>query len=120
MYYISVEWVYKNGDSGQQNLSIVYVNGIRKQWLFYPDYIIKTTDVNIWVVETKGGMQAGHTKNIDRQVENKFNAFKKYAKKYNLHWGFVRDIDEELYINNTIYTEDMSGDNWITLDDVLK
>ncbi len=54
-------------------------------------------------------MQAGHTKNIDRQVENKFNAFKKYAKKYNLHWGFVRDIDEELYINNTIYTEDMSG-----------
>ena len=56
-------------------------------------------------------MQAGHTKNIDRQVENKFNAFKKYAKKYNLHWGFVRDIDEELYINNTIYTENMSEDN---------
>ena len=60
------------------------------------------------------------TQNIDRQVENKFNAFKEYAKKYNLHWGFVRDIDEELYINNTIYTEDMSGDNWIPLDDVLK
>lgn len=59
-------------------------------------------------------------KNIDRQVENKFNAFKEYAKKYNLHWEFVRDIDEELYINNTIYTEDMSGDNWIPLDDVLK
>ena len=86
------------------------MNGIRKQWLFYPDYIIKTTDGNIWIIETKGGMQAGHTKNIDRQVE----------KKYNLHWGFVRDIDEELYINNTIYTEDMSGDNWISLDDVLK
>lgn len=48
------------------------------------------------------------------------HAFKEYAKKYNLHWGFVRDIDEELYINNTIYTEDMSGDNWISLDDVLK
>ena len=120
MYYVSVEWVYKNGDSGQQNLSIVYVNGIRKQWLFYPDYIIKTTDGNIWIIETKGGMQADHTKNIDRQVENKFNAFKEYAKKYNLHWNFVRDIDEELYINNTIYTEDMLGDNWIPLDDVLK
>lgn len=96
------------------------MNGIRKQWLVYPDYIIKTTGVNIWIIETKGRMQAGHTKNIDRQVENKFNAFKEYAKKYNLHWGFVRDIDEELYINNTIYTEDMSGDNWISLDDVLK
>ena len=56
-------------------------------------------------------MQASHTKNIDRQVEKKFNAYKEYAKKYNLHWGFVRDIDEELYINNTIYTEDMSEDN---------
>lgn len=99
---------------------MVYVNGIRKQWLFYPDYIIKTIHGNIWIVETEGGMQAGHTKNIDRQVENKFNAFKEYAKKYNLHWGFVRDIDEELYINNTIYTENMSGDNWISLDDVLK
>ena len=87
------------------------MNGIRKQWLFYPDYIIKTTGVNIWIIETKGRMQAGHTKNIDRQVENKFNAFKEYAKKYNLHWGFVRDIDEELYINNTIYTENMSEDN---------
>ena len=64
------------------------MNGIRKQWLFYPDYIIKTTGGNIWIIEAKGGMQAGHTKNIDRQVENKFNAFKKYAKKYNLHWGF--------------------------------
>lgn len=96
------------------------MNGIRKQWLLYPDYIIKTTDENIWIIKAKGGMQAGHTKNIDRQVENKFNAFKEYSKKYNLHWGFVRDIDEELYINNTIYTEDMSGDNWIPLDDVLK
>jgi type III restriction enzyme len=96
------------------------VNCIRKQWLFYHDYIIKITGGNIWIIETKGRMQAGHTKNIDRQVENKFNAFKEYAKKYNLHWGFVRDTDEELYINNTIYTEDMSGDNWIPLDDVLK
>lgn len=46
------------------------MNGIRKQWLFYPDHIIKTTSGNIWIIEAKGGMQAGHTKNIDRQVEN--------------------------------------------------
>ena len=30
----------------------------------------------------------------------------------------MRDIDEELYINNTIYTEDMSGENWIPLEPV--
>ena len=29
-----IEWVYKNGDTGQQYFSIVYVNGIQKQWLF--------------------------------------------------------------------------------------
>lgn len=52
---------------------------------------------------------------IDIQVKNKFDAFKAYAKKYNLNWGFVRDIDEQLYINNSIYSDDMSGDNWISL-----
>lgn len=116
----SVEWIYKNGDAGQQYLSIVYVNGIRKQWLFYPDYIIKTKDNNVWIIETKGGMEADHSKNIDRQAENKFNAFKSYAERYKLHWGFVRDIDEELYINNTVYTEDMHGENWVPLKNILK
>lgn len=52
----------QNGDAGQQYLSIVYVNGIRKQWLFYPDYIIKTKDNNVWIIETKGGMEADHSK----------------------------------------------------------
>lgn len=116
----SVEWVYKNGDSGQQYLSIVYMNGLQKQWLFYPDYIVKTDDGNIWIIETKGGMQAGYTKNIDRQVENKFNAFKTYAEKYHLCWGFVRDIDEELYLNNTEYAEDMRNESWIPIKDILK
>ena len=30
----SVEWVYKNGDTGQQYLSIVYTDAFLKQWLF--------------------------------------------------------------------------------------
>ena len=89
------------------------MNGIRKQWLFYPDYIIKTTDGNIWIIETKGGMQAGHTKNIDRQVENKFNAFKEYAKKYNLHWGFVRDIDEEIIQSTLKICQAIIGFHWM-------
>jgi type III restriction enzyme len=61
----------------------------------------------------------GHSKNIDIQVENKFNAFKKYAEKYHLHWGFVRDIEEELYINNTEYVEDMSDDRWKAISEEL-
>ena len=115
----NVEWFYKNGDAGQQYLSIVYQDGLRHQWLFYPDYIVKMKNGDIWIIETKGGMQNGYSKNIDIQVKNKFDAFKAYANKYNLNWGFVRDIDEQLYINNSIYSDDMSGDNWISLEDVL-
>ena len=65
-------------------------------------------------------MNAGHTKNIDIQVENKFKAFKDYAQRYNVLWGFVRDIDEDLYICNTEYTEEMVGDNWTPLESIIK
>ena len=117
----AIDWVYKNGDAGQQYFSIVYQDGFSlKQWLFYPDYIVKMKDGTVWIIETKGGMQAGHTKNIDIQVQNKFTAFKDYAERYGVQWGFVRDIDDELYINNTVYTDDMSGENWVAVEDVLK
>lgn len=114
-----VAWFYKNGDSGQQYMSIVYVDGLLKQWLFYPDYIIRMKDGTVWIIETKGGEIAGHSKNIDVQVENKFVAFKEYAEKHNLKWGFVRDMNEELYINNTNYVEDMSDDSWRPLGELL-
>ena len=114
-----IEWVYKNGDTGQQYLSIVYLDGFLKQWLFYPDYIVKTNDGQVWLIETKGGEVAGHSKNIDIQVENKFIAFKQYAEEYKLNFGFVRDINEDLFINNTEYHEDMSHDSWRPLSDLL-
>ncbi len=114
-----VEWVYKNGDAGQQYLSVVYTDAFLKQWLFYPDYIVHLEDGTDWIIETKGGEISGHSKNIDMQIGNKFNAFKQYAEKYKLHWGFVRDINEELFINNTEYVEDMSDDSWKPLSDLL-
>ena len=115
----NVEWVYKNGDTGQQYLSVVYTDAFLKQWLFYPDYIVHLKDGTDWIIETKGGEVSGHSKNIDMQIGNKFNAFKLYAEKYNLHWGFVRDIDEELFINNTEYVEDMSDYRWKPLSSEL-
>lgn len=110
-----IEWVYKNGDTGQQYFSIVYVDGIQKQWLFYADYIVMKKDGTVWVIETKGGETKGQDKNIDRQIENKFNAFKAYATKHNLHWGFVRDKDNQLYINNTEFVVDMADEHWVPL-----
>lgn len=114
-----VEWYYKNGDSGQEYLSIVYTDALQKQWLFYPDYIVHMKDGTDWIIETKGGEQAGHSKNIDVQVNNKFIAFKNYAEKYHLNWGFVRDSNEELFINNTEYIDDMSDDRWRSIEEVL-
>lgn len=110
-----IEWVYKNGDTGQQYFSIVYIDGIQKQWLFYADYIVMKKDGTIWIIETKGGETKGKNKNIDDQIENKFNAFKAYAAGKNLRWGFVRDKDNQLYINNTEFALDMADEHWVPL-----
>lgn len=112
-----IEWVYKNGDTGQQYFSIVYVDGLQHQWLFYADYIIKKKNGTIWIIETKGGEARGQDKNIDRQIGNKFNAFKQYAQDKKINWGFVRDKDGSLYINNTVFAEDMADDCWVPLSE---
>lgn len=116
----SVEWVYKNGDTGQQYFSVVYFSGLGKQWLFYPDYIVKKKNGEVWIIETKGGETAGgQSKNIDIQVKNKFDAFKEYAERHNLHWGFVRDKNERLKINNTQYVESLQDENWLAIEKVF-
>ncbi|MBM7021923.1 DEAD/DEAH box helicase [Treponema sp. Marseille-Q4523] len=114
-----IEWVYKNGDTGQQYFSIVYLDGLQHQWLFYADYIVMKKDSTVWVIETKGGEAKGKDKNIDIQIGNKFNAFKNYAAAHGLHWGFVRDKDNRLYINNTKFVSDMADDNWKPISSVF-
>lgn len=111
-----VSWYYKNGDTGQQYFSITYLDGNQTQHLFYADYIVGLTNGDIWIIETKGGEgRNGVNKNIDIQVKNKFAAFKQYAEKHNIKWGFVRDKNEKLYINNTEYVDDMSDSSWQSL-----
>ena len=107
------------GDSGQQYFSIVYLDGLENQWLFYADYIVKKTDGSVWIIETKGGEARGKSKNIDIQIENKFNAFQRYASDKHINWGFVRDKNNHLYINNTEFAEDMNDDSWVPLGDEL-
>lgn len=112
-----VSWYYKNGDTGQQYFSITYLDGNRVQHLFYADYIVGLTNGDVWIIETKGGEgKNGVNKNIDIQVRNKFAAFKQYAEKHNVKWGFVRDKNEKLFINNTEYVDDMNDERWGTLN----
>lgn len=114
-----IEWVYKNGDTGQQYMSIVYLQGLSGQFLFYPDYIVKKKNGEVWIIETKGGEQKGSSKNIDKMAENKFLAFKEYTEKHNVNWGFVRDKNSRLFINNTFYNESLSNDSWKPLKEVF-
>lgn len=115
----NVRFVYKNGDSGQQYLSIVYGTNFDKQRLFYPDYIVQLQDGTIWLVETKGGENQGQSKNIDVQVENKFEAFKYFARKHGYRFAFVRDKNEELYFNDTEYVDSMNNQNWKPLEEAF-
>lgn len=114
----NVKYVYKNGDSGQQYLSIVYGTNFDKQRLFYPDYVVQLEDGSIWLIETKGGESRDQSKNIDIQIENKFEAFKYFANKHGYNFGFVRDKNDELYFNNNEYADDMNGLRWVLLEEV--
>ena len=112
-----VDWFYKNGDSGQNYLSIVYYNYLsKKQKLFYPDYIVKLKDGSIWIIEAKGGQKGNQDQNIDINVFNKFETFKRYATSCNLNWGFVRNMSMDLYLNNTEYVKDLHDEKWQPLD----
>ena len=118
----NIKWFYKNGESSSDYFSIVYVDAVNHKWHFYPDFIICDKNNKIWIIETKGGENTeGESKNIDIKVENKFEALKQYANKYNVNWGFVRDYDknDSLYLCNTEYTEDMENDNWKLLDNIF-
>lgn len=116
----SIDWVYKNGDTGQNYLSIVYLTGTGKQRLFYPDYIVKKSDGSIWLIEAKGGESAdGESQNIDLSAPNKFDALKNYAGENKVNWGFVRNYNGELFFNNTEWHEEISNENWRPLEEVI-
>ena len=115
-----VDWYYKNGDTGQKYLSVLYGTSLDKQYLFYPDYILKMKNGDVWIIETKGGEKQGESQNIDKQSENKFKAFKRYAEDLRrIKWGFVRYRDARPFINNTVYTEDMNSEHWHRLEDEI-
>ena len=110
--YDPVKWVYKNGDKGDEYFSLIYRKAFRRS-NFYPDYIIQTDKGDIWIIEAKGGMSAdGSSNNIDGYAEKKFNALKEYGQRHpEIKWGFVRAVGTQLYLSNTIWSEDMTNRN---------
>ena len=104
----AVAHVYKNGDKGDDYFSIIYRKAFRRN-NFYPDYIIQLTNGDIWIIEAKGGADAsGTSRNIDSYAGKKFDALKEYGAEHpEIHWGFVRALGAQLYLSNTVWTEDI-------------
>lgn len=117
----SVEWIYKNGDKGDEYFSIVYVDNANHQKLFYPDYIISVNG-ETWIIETKGGFtRTGESEDIDIFSPKKFEVLKNYLNKHNIKGGFVRydNSCEELCICLDEYNDDITSNSWKLLKDVL-
>ena len=81
------------------------------------DYISEKRKTNSR--KLKDMAKKGKLENIDEQIKNKFYAFKDYAYRRKINWGFVRDKDTRLYINNTNYTKEMNNENWKRLEDLF-
>ena len=81
------------------------------------DYISEKIKTNSR--KLKDMVKKGQPENIDEQIENEFYAFKDYAYRRKINWGFVRDKDTRLYINNTNYTKEMNNENWKRLEDLF-
>lgn len=118
----TVSWFYKNGDKGAEYLSIVYVDSMNKQHLFYPDYVVEA-DGKRWILETKGGFSnTGVSQNIDPFSAIKFMYLYRYLKQNALYGGFVRKDDKsgQLFICTENYTDDIgNADSWRLLSDVI-
>ncbi|MDR0300099.1 MAG: DEAD/DEAH box helicase family protein [Streptococcaceae bacterium] len=120
-YSDSVDFVYKNGDKGPQYFSLIYTTngGISH---FYPDFIVKMKNGEIYIIETKGGEDVkGRDKNIDDYAPAKYEALKKYGLKYNVKWAFVRDMNEELYyLNDGEWISEMLAGSWKSIKELFE
>ena len=118
----AVDWIYKNGDKGDEYFSIVYVDNSNHQKLFYPDYIVSVNG-ETWIIETKGGFdKTGVSEDIDIFSPKKFDVLKTYLTKYGLKGGFVRydNQSEELCICTDNYNDDIHSDNWKIVGEFFK
>ena len=117
----SVDWIYKNGDKGDEYLSVVYNDNSGAQKLFYPDYVLSVKG-EIWIIETKGGFnRTGDSEDIDIFSPKKFEILKAYLNKHGLKGGFVRydKQSEELCICTDNYNDDIHSYSWKLLSEVF-
>jgi len=80
----NVLWWHKQNDSGKENFAIEYFDTQEsKERLFYPDFIIKTNDNNLYIIDTKNGATAKST-----ETQNKAEALQKWIKENQKNYDF--------------------------------
>jgi len=117
----AIEWIYRNGDKGDEYFSIVYEDNSGHQRLFYPDYILNIGG-ETWVVEIKGGWSgSGQSGNIDPFAAKKAAALNAYCERHGLKGGVVCHDDGEdvLLISESGYSEDLKDSCWKPLEGIL-
>ena len=118
----AVDWICKNGDKGDEYLSIVYNDNSGAQKLFYPDYVLSVRG-KTWLIETKGGFtRSGDSEDIDIFSPKKFEVLHAYIDKHGLNGGFVRydKQSEELCVCVDNYSDDIHASAWKLLREVFK
>jgi len=91
----SIDWWYKNGDSGCQHFSIEYTNNDGMRAPFYVDFIIRLKNGKVFLFDTK-------TEESDENALPKHNALIDYIAEANAHGANLS--------GGIIFPE---GDNWL-------
>ncbi|MHA1491311.1 MAG: DEAD/DEAH box helicase [Promethearchaeota archaeon] len=112
----SVDWWYKNGDSGSENFAVKYFDEDQnKDSLFYPDWIIKLNNGKLYILDTKKGMTAK-----DNDTKLKAEALQKWIKnsgQKNIIGGIVANVSSIWKINkNKTYKWDQNYSEWENLE----
>lgn len=111
-----VEWWYKNGEGQQQYFAISYQTvdeetKLAKLASFYPDYVVRYSDGNIGIYDTKAGRTV-----TERPTYDKSDALQAYIASENSHGtklegGILNKRSDGIYIfNSATYTPNL--DEW--------
>lgn len=121
----TIEWWFKNGDSGKDWLAIRYYNEVANQEaLFYPDWIYKKKDGTIGIFDTKGGITAS-----DPSTKNKAEALQKriatlnawHGETIRYEGGIVIQSNGLWYYNDsdTYNYQSSSTDGWKSMNELF-
>ena len=114
----SIEWWFKNGDSGKEYFGIKYFNTkFEREAIFYPDWIIKFKDGRIGIFDTKKGFTAENTEGRAEALAKKLIELG-----HNFVGGIVIKEDGIWYYNDSIeysYSKGKLGSKWNDMENLF-